>query len=249
MFPTMVRRTRPSFRPIREAKTPVAPNEPEQAVVGQRSLTDPKTSGRSRTHLAGHLRVPALNRLVRRRILAVELARGTLGMAGIGALGGALGNLLLAHTVRSSGPYAAAFQAAFGSFIIAGATFAILGALGHVVFGDLVGDFRTAAGRGDTSREDRIADAAVEFVGGATWGIVCGMLIGVLGGTAGSLLGLPLGPVQSGTVGGALLGFVLEVLANVCRSIRGKREPREAPAFPLFSSSSSPADEQFTRRQ
>src|SRR5271165_3506420 len=78
----------------------------------------------------------------RRRLLAIEVLRGALGLAMLAALGSAVGEWLLAGTVNASGRFAGAMKVGVGCALVAALTFAILGALGHVVFGDLVGDFR-----------------------------------------------------------------------------------------------------------
>jgi len=162
--------------------------------------------------------------------------------------------LMLGNVVCASGPFAVAFQAGIGSVVVAGTVFAVLGALGYVVFGDVVGDFRAEPGHGSPSAGDRFADVAVEFVGGATWGVVCGMLLGLAAGAVCLILGIAPGPTIAGTAGGALLGLVLAVLAGVFRSVRGKEETGTAFGtmgplpFSAYFFSAEAACEQFLRR-
>ena len=201
------------------------------AELRQRLLADLKNVELRRKYLAR--RGPALaradSRFARRRILAVELMHGTAGLAMVGALGGTVGSLALAGSVRSSGAYAVAFQVGIGSVLVAGTVFAILGALGHVLFADVVGDFRAPSGEAGSSLGDRFADLAVEFSGGATWGIVCGMIIGVvvaaLGPAFNAINAAPTAPTLAGATGGAVLGLALSLLAALFRRVR-------APAMP-----------------
>jgi hypothetical protein len=173
----------------------------------------------------------ATERSVRRRRLPVELARGTIGMASIGALGGALGSLLLSRCVSTSGPFAAAFQAGIGSLIVAGTLFAWLGARGRVVFADLVGDWQRETPAAPPTLEDRFGALAVEFVGGAMWGIVCGILVGVLAGAVGYYLGISLGPTAAGTMGGGFLGMSLALLAAGSRYAASGTTPIAVQGF------------------
>lgn len=169
-----------------------------------------------------------LQLLPRRRKVLVELARGVIGLAALGCLGGTIGSLVLGSSVNESGQFAAAFQAGMGSLMVSGLFFAVLGAFGRVVFADVVGDWRKETGSSSHSREDRFAEIAIEFVGGAMWGIVCGLLIGVTAAVVGAFLAIALGPVTSGAVGGAGLGLILASWAAVFRSIRTKQEARRA---------------------
>jgi hypothetical protein len=157
------------------------------------------------------LRHPALAHAHPGSLLA-GVCRGAAGLALIGTFGAAVGEWLLTDTVRSSARFAAAFKIGAGSAVVAGLSFAVLGALGQVVFGDLVGDFRERRIR-RVSALAALAERAVEFVGGATWGTVCGALIGVLA-AAGcwAFAEVPSGlaaQLITGAGSGALLGAVL----------------------------------------
>jgi hypothetical protein len=152
----------------------------------------------------------------RSRLLA--LLGSALGLAFVGAAGGALGGWLLRDTIKANGPLPVAFQAAVGSVPV---VFAILGTRGHVVFGDLVGDCRERRRRQRPTIWMKLIETAVEFVGGAAWGAVCGLLIGVLAGAARACTGGDVsGPVvisAAASLGGAAAGLGLQAVAGMVR--------------------------------
>jgi hypothetical protein len=168
------------------------------------------------------LRDPALVHVHPGSLLA-GVFRGATGLALVGILGAAVGEWLLTDTVRSSARFAAAFKLGAGSVVVAGLSFAVLGALGHVVFADLVGDFRERRIRRVPALV-ALAERAVEFVGGATWGTVCGALVGVLA-AAGywAFAEVPSGlaaQLITGAGSGALLGAVLILSGRYARAVR-----------------------------
>jgi len=162
-------------------------------------------------------------RFTRRRLVAIEVVRGALGLAALAVLGAAVGEWLLASTVNASGRFAGAVKVGVGCAGVAALTFAILGALGHVVFADLVGDFRERR-RKSGFRWSALVEIPVEFAGGAIWGSVCGALIGSATGVGCWLLDLaPVGSGQIVVVGAAhaaLLGATLSLLGLLMRRLR-----------------------------
>jgi hypothetical protein len=208
-------------------------------------------------------RGPALVRadlcFTRRRLVAIEVVRAAVGLALLAALGGIVGEWLLAGTVNASGRFAGAVKVGVGCAAVAAGMFAILGALGHVVFGDLVGDFRECR-RKSTFRWAALLEIPVEFAGGAIWGTVCGTLIGCLMGLGCWLLDLtPVEPgelIAVGAAHAALLGAVLTVLGLLVRRLRQLEELGAnfatlgpLPLLAYFFSRTAARQEYLPRRQ
>lgn len=214
---------------LREVKSaPSAPGgAPGPAVLRQRLLNDMHNVELRQKYLA--TRSPDLARAdlchARRRLLAIELAGRVAGLALVGAFGACAGFVLLAEVIPGIGPFAAAVKIGVGSAAVAGLAFALLGACGHVVFAEIVGDYRERRRRRVASFWPFLVDTSIEFVGGAAWGTVSGMLVGAAAGVAAFLLSLDGAALPSligaGTMGGSVLGLLLASLAIVARCLSG----------------------------
>jgi hypothetical protein len=141
-------------------------------------------------------------------------------------VGGALGGWLLQDTVRADGPLPVAFQAALGCALVTSIVFAALALRGHVVFGDLVGDCRERRRKKRPSILGWAVETTIEFVGGATWGAVCGLLIGALAGAARGCVvtgtGGPITISAAAALGGAAAGLALGAVAGMVRGLQNR---------------------------
>jgi hypothetical protein len=176
-------------------------------------------------------------RLARRWVRAARLLGGSVGMAVLGALGSVIGAWLLASLSQPSGGFPAAAKVGVGSALLAGGVFGLLGALGHVVFAELIGDYSETEERRFPSSWASLVDGAVEFIGGAIWGIVCGAATGVVVGSASHLLGITIegwpGLIISGAAGGGVLGLLLAALALILPRGAGPVGAEHAALGPL----------------
>jgi len=142
------------------------------------------------------------------RLLLARLLRGTLGLTAVGAAGGLVGTLWL-------GPAAAVPVAvAAGSILCGAASFALLGAAGCVVLGEVVGEERPRwQGRGAPAVLGRFIDSLSEAGCGAIWGAICGLAMGLLAAGADALTGLQAqGAILTGAGGGLLLAMIFGVI-------------------------------------
>lgn len=193
----------------------------------QRLLADMANSELRQKYLA--TRRPAWARadlaFARRRLLALEVAGRVLGLAALGGAGGLLGFVLCRETIPAVGPVATGFKAAVGAGLAAAVVFAVLGACGHVVFGEIVGDYRDRRRRKRGAWGPLLLDGVVEFIGGAVWGAVCGMACGGGAALAQWTLALNgaafLGMAAAGAGGGAALGLLLAGAALLIRHLGG----------------------------
>ncbi|MBY0522725.1 MAG: hypothetical protein K2R98_04980 [Gemmataceae bacterium] len=152
----------------------------------------------------------------RRRLRVLQIVRGVLGLALVGFTGSMVGEWMLGATVRASGGFAIAVKVGTGSALVAATVFAVLGALGHVVFADVIGDFHER--RRMPFRWATLMEVAIEFHGGAIWGAVCGLLIGAITGAVG------LQCLHADAVlGGAIAGAILAALGIRLRAVKGGR--------------------------
>jgi hypothetical protein len=169
-------------------------------------------------------------RLANERLLAARVVRGLIGFAVVGAVGGAIGDMLFARTVPATTAVATPVLVGAGSVVSGAVSFGLLGAFGQVVVSEIVGEeWESAYGRGVPALFARFGERIMEILCGATWGAICGLLIGALAWAADAALGLPrvgaLDRVLAGAVGGVLLGLVFSVL--VIGAV-GRREPGAA---------------------
>ncbi|MBL8792558.1 MAG: hypothetical protein JNM56_01505 [Planctomycetia bacterium] len=150
------------------------------------------------------------------RLLLARAGRGLLGLALVGAAGGAIGDWLFATSGSSAWPVVVGV----GSALTAALSFAVLGALGCVVLPEVVGEeWESRHGTGFAGWFSRVQEPLCDALLGGVWGALCGLFIGVLSWPGGRLLGT-VDPILAGASGGVLLGAVFAVVL----AMRGKRD-------------------------
>lgn len=168
-------------------------------------------------------------RLAGARLLVARAIRGILGLALVGAVGGALGDLLLTPAAKASGGGAWPVVVGLGSVLSGALSFAVLGALGYVVLPEVVGEeWESRHGQGFAGVLDRVWEPLCDALCGGVWGALCGLCIGALSWVADASVGLPpfgsLDRVIAGASGGVLLGSLFGVLLAVA----GKQDSARA---------------------
>lgn len=159
------------------------------------------------------------------RLLAARALRGLLGLALVGAAGGALGELLASSASDGAWPVVVGLGSALGGAL----SFAVLGLWGCIVLPELVGEeWVTPHGQGFAGFLSRVREPLGDALCGGVWGALCGLFIGALSWPAGVLLSLPrfgdLDAVIAGAGGGMLLGGIFAVVL----ALVGKKDGVEA---------------------
>jgi hypothetical protein len=153
--------------------------------------------------------------LATERLRMARLVRGSIGMAIVGAIGGAIGVALRSTTANGSSDEALPLLVALGSSVSGSISFAALAALGCVVLPEIVGEDKLRRpGRGVGAFMGQVAEQIAETACGAIWGAVCGLLIGVFAwAPAIGLAGFgSSSAVIAGAIGGALLAVVFSLV-------------------------------------
>jgi len=219
-----------------EASPPVATG-PD---LRERLLNQPRNLELRTKYLATRTPAWALAdlRLAGERLLAARMVRGILGLAMLGAAGGALGDLLLMTSTQGSGGSAWPVVVGVGSALSGALSFAVLGALGCIVLPEVVGEeWETQHGQGFAGFLSRVREPLGDALCGAVWGALCGLFIGALSWPAGTLLGLPqfgaFDRVIAGASGGMLLGASFALVVAVAGKKDGAQARRWARLGPL----------------
>jgi hypothetical protein len=210
-----------------EASPPVSPG-PD---LRERLLSQPRNLELRTKYLATRTPDWALAdlRLAGEGLLAARMVRGILGLALVGAAGGALGDWLLMNSPQGNGGGAWPVVVGVGSALSGALSFAVLGALGYIVLPEVVGEeWETQHGPGFAGFLSRVREPLGDALCGAAWGALCGLFIGALSWPPGTLLSLPrfgeFDRVLAGASGGVLLGASFALVLAVA----GKKDDAKA---------------------
>ncbi len=164
-----------------------------------------------------------------RRVLPPGIT-GLLCLTLVGALGGAMGEVLLTRSARGINGVTVAMAVGTGSALAAAGFFAALALRGYVVFGEMVGEVEEPATAGEASSlVARSLSAAVEACGGVLWGVVCGAAVGTVAGGLYLLCGEQLMVIGGAVPLGTLAGIVVGASLGAVIWTRRKRAPLAAP--------------------
>jgi hypothetical protein len=154
------------------------------------------------------------------RLVTVGCVSVTVGFALVGAAGAFGVVSLLLRPGKASGAGSMLAALGTGGMLCGAIAFAVLGALGHVVLAELVGE-RSAESSRPSSRAAAIARVLVEAVGGALWGAVWGLFIGIISGVI-EVFVLPNAElIVAGMLGGMIVGLTAALLRMVLARSRG----------------------------
>jgi hypothetical protein len=150
-------------------------------------------------------------------LLAVRLLRGVVGLALVGAAGGAIGSLLLSSPANGKAGSALPVVVGIGSALSGALSFALLGALGFVVLAEVVGEEKPRRyGGGVSAILVQMTEIWAETACGAIWGAICGLFIGLIVWLLDVTLGLPHVGALDNILAGVLGGLLLATIFGAC---------------------------------